>query len=465
MSLDARRNSLGERPRRRGRVRVSSRLRSGKSPSLTLRSRRQAQVLMQNRSWPRYPGRTLRSFFLLGSCLLAAPAALVSQEPYTLQDLLRIGREQNPSVLALRADHAAMEADRRHSGRWENPGLEFESGTGERYESAEKRTVEGWSIHQAIANPFTRHYRLASLSSLADAAGEGVRAGILDVDYEIRAHFFRILFLSELLELARLNEEALEAISGLVEVRAELGEVRELEAIRLRVEHLRARNETEAAAMELDQYRRHLNTYLGNVLPPDFRLAGDLAAGEEEPDLAVLTEKVLPSHPALAGAAREREAATAAMRAAGMAWIPGPVVSGSSRREMDGKIRTLGIGLQVPLWNFSRAAVERERQRVRALEERERALRQELEAQVMIHHNHLRLDRRTLALFEEGLLGEAEASMEIAEAGYREGEISFLEYLDARRTYRFIQIDYRQALYDWNVERAALERAAGGGTL
>ena len=400
---------------------------------------------------------------LLAPLILGVPASAAPQESYTLQDLLRIGREQNPTVLALQADRAEAEANRRASGRWENPSLEFESGTGERYRTGDRQGVEGWSIHQALENPLTRHHRLAALSSLAAAAGEEVRTGILEVDYEIRTHFFRILFLSERLELARLNEEALEAISALMDIRAELGEVRELEAIRLRVEHLRARNETEAAAMELDQYRMHLNTFLGNVLPHDFILAGELAAGESDPDLAVLRNEVLPNHPALLALAREREAATSAAKASGSAWIPGPVVSASSRREMDGKIRTVGISLQVPLWDFSRAARERERQRVRGVEERERALRQELEAQIMIHHNHLRLDRRTLALFEEGLLGEADASMEIAEAAYREGEISFLEYLDARRTYRFIQIDYRQALYDWNVERAALERAAGGG--
>ena len=83
----------------------------------------------------------------------------------------------------------------------------------------------------------------------------------------------------------------------------------------------------------------------------------------------------------------------------------------------------------------------------------------------MIHHNHLRLYAQTLRLFEEGLLQEAEESMEIAETSYRQGEISFMEYLDARRTYHSIQIERQQALYDWNVERATLDRAAGGGTL
>ena len=93
------------------------------------------------------------------------------------------------------------------------------------------------------------------------------------------------------------------------------------------------------------------------------------------------------------------------------------------------------------------------------------AVRLDLEANLLIHHNHLRLHRQTLRLFEEGLLEEAQTSMEIAEASYRQGEISFMDYLDARRTYQSIQIEHRQALYDWHLERATLDRAAGGGTL
>ena len=68
-------------------------------------------------------------------------------------------------------------------------------------------------------------------------------------------------------------------------------------------------------------------------------------------------------------------------------------------------------------------------------------------------------------LFREGLMEEADTSMDIAETSYREGEISFVEYLDARRTYQSIQIEFQQALYDWNRELAELNRAVGGGIL
>ena len=396
---------------------------------------------------------------------LDAQERLQEEAGFTLATLLRIGREQNPTLASLRARRAALAEGKRASGRWENPEMEFEWGTGDPRDGGVSRSLSGFSASQTLENPLTRHFRMNALEARVEAAGEEVRSATLEVSYEIRLHYYRILFLQEVVALTRLNEEALAEILDLIETRAEVGEVRELEVIRLRVEHMRARNETEAARIELDQYRQHLNTFLGNVLPPDFRLEGTLTAEGEEPELNALVQEILPNHPLLAQATLEREAARGSLREAQWGWLPDPVLSGSSRTEMDGEVRSFGVGFRIPLWNQSRAASAEARQRVLEARFRQDALRMELEAQLMIHHNHLRLYRQTLRLFEEGLLEEAETSMEIAETSYRQGEISFLDYLDARRTFHSIQMQRQQALFDWHVERAALDRAAGGGTL
>ena len=404
----------------------------------------------------------------IGFPMLAAgqgPDLASGRGSYTLDSLLQIGQDQNPTLASLRAREAALAAGKRDSSRWDNPELEFEWGTGDPRDGGASRSLSGFSARQTLENPLTRHFRLGAREAEVEAAGEEVRSAALEVAYEIRLHFYRILYLRKVLELAQLNEGALSEILDLIQTRAEVGEVRELEAIRLRVEHMRARNEVEAARIELDQYRQHLNTFLGNVLPPDFRLAGGMNPEETDPDLSVLVEEIIPNHPLLVKARREHDAAERSLREAQWGWLPDPVISGGSRKELDGEIRSFGVGFRIPLWNQSRAASEEGRQRILEAEYHEEAVRLELEAQVLIHHNHLRLYRQTLKLFEEGLLEEAETSMEIAETSYRQGEISFLDYLDARRTYHSIQIQQQKALYDWQVERAALERAAGGETL
>ncbi len=387
------------------------------------------------------------------------------QESYTLDDLLRIGRERNPDLLSLRAEWNARAAGRRDAGRFQNPELEYEAGEIDLFGSPESKPVREFSVRQTIENPLARHFRLGALQDEVEAAEEEVRLGTVSVDREVRLHFYRILYLRELLSLARLNEETLAEVSGLIETRAQAGEVRELEAIRLRVEHMRAQNEVQAAELELAQFRQHLDMFLGNVLPDTFVLEGELTADLEVPELAQLEEEVLPRHPLLQQAARHREAAGKQLRASQVGWFPNPVVSATSARELEGDVFKLGIGFEIPLWNQSRAAAERDQRTLEQIEYHEDGLRLKLQAELMIHHNHLLLHRQTLQLFQEGLLGEAEASMEIAETSYREGEVSFVEYLDALRTYQSIQIEFQQALYDWNRELAELDLAAGGGIL
>jgi len=409
----------------------------------------------------------LFTFFPLALAVLlqAIPAPSAAQEAYSLKELLELGREVSPAILAIRAELAALEADKRDAGRFENPELVFETGEGDLFESSETKRVRAFSVSQAIENPIARHYRLKAREYGVEAAGEEVRSGILDVDHAIRLHFYRILYLEEILELARLNEEALEEIRGLIETRARAGEVRELEAIRLRVEHMRAQNRTQAAGLELEQFRAQLNSFLGNNLPEEFQLQGELRADGRVPELDPLVQGALLGHPTLRQATLQREAAAEQLKATRIGWLPSPVLSGSSQKELDGDILTFGIGFQIPLWNQSRAAADRERETVRQMEHQEEDVLLGLRARLLIHHNSLRLSGQTLQLFQEGLLTEAEASMAIAEVSYREGEISFVEYLDARRTYQSIQIEFQKALYDWNRELAELDRAAGGGIL
>jgi len=396
---------------------------------------------------------------------VASAQEAYAQESFTLEDLLRIGRERNPSLLSLRAEQDALVAGRRDAGRFQNPELEYEAGEGDLFDSSENKSVREFTVRQPIGNLLARHYRMGSLEYEVEAAGEKLRFGTLGVDYEIRLHFYRILYLRELLALARQNEETLEEIRGLIEARAQAGEVRNLEAIRLRVEHLRAQNEVQAVELELAQFRQHLRMFLDNVLPESYALEGELTADVILPEFRQLEAEVLPRHPLLQQAAKRQEAASQQIKASQYGWFPSPVVSATSAQELDGDIFKLGIGVQVPLWNFSRAAVERDRQNLRQLEHEGEGLLLELQAELMIHHNHLQLHRQTLQLIQEGLLEEADTSMEIAETSYREGEISFVEYLDALRTYQSIQIEFRQALYDWNRELAELDRAAGGGIL
>jgi cobalt-zinc-cadmium efflux system outer membrane protein len=85
----------------------------------------------------------------------------------------------------------------------------------------------------------------------------------------------------------------------------------------------------------------------------------------------------------------------------------------------------------------------------------------EISNEFKVRLNEQRLAEQTLKLFHQGLLKQAEESLKISEASYKQGEISLIDYLDSQRTYYSILKDYQDSLYDWNVSKASLEKVLG----
>jgi len=94
-------------------------------------------------------------------------------------------------------------------------------------------------------------------------------------------------------------------------------------------------------------------------------------------------------------------------------------------------------------------------------EEELRALQIEISTEIKSRISQLRLSEQSLQIFHQGLLEQAEESLKIAEISYTQGEISLIDYLDSQRTYFHILNDYQDSLYQWNADKAALERAIG----
>ncbi len=90
--------------------------------------------------------------------------------------------------------------------------------------------------------------------------------------------------------------------------------------------------------------------------------------------------------------------------------------------------------------------------------------RLDLSTEIAVRSGNLELSTERIGIFREGLLNQAEVSLQLSETSYRQGEISLLEYLDAQRTYYSILNDYQDSLYNWNLDRAALAKAVGEET-
>ncbi len=407
-----------------------------------------------------------RRVFRYGLSVFIAACGIAGIHPqqktqYTLDELVELGLQHNPMMAASSLEVAAQEAAYQASKRLFNPELALWFGRADSYDKLVERNTHGFTVTQPLENPFKRSRRIQMRKFAWEevAAYRDLRA--LEVTYDIKNQYYSLLLLQKKLELLTQIEQSIQETHRLIQKRAELGEVKELEAIKLYVETLQAKKGLTELRTELDLARESLNNLLANTLPPDFQVSGELAfqplAAEEEN----LLTRALAGHPLIVAKQLQLEQTRSNISYVKWQRLPDLSLTGFSNSELDGINRGLGVALDIPLWNFKGKELAEAENLSYQSEQELNALRLDLAKEVNARLRRIRLAEETLAIFSTGLLSQAEQSLKLAEISYREGEISLLEFLDSQRTYISILEDYVNALYSWNAEKAALEKAVG----
>ena len=89
-------------------------------------------------------------------------------------------------------------------------------------------------------------------------------------------------------------------------------------------------------------------------------------------------------------------------------------------------------------------------------------LKIQVEAEIRHIYNQIEVSKKTLALYEQGLIAQAESSLESSIASYRTGRLDFLNLLDAERMLLNLNLGYVKEQSSYQKQLAALERAVGG---
>jgi cobalt-zinc-cadmium efflux system outer membrane protein len=399
--------------------------------------------------------------FVLVLLFLSADASSLQETCFTLQQLIDLGVKSNPEIMSQNFQTQSLQESYLASKRLSNPEFEYSTGDAKSYDGDIQRITQTLSIQQPIENPFKRHFRLQINKNSWEASQLNAEYLELKIASEIKKIFCEILFLKKNQELAEMKMKSIEQIYHLIQKRAELGEVKDLDALKLSVERIRAENEWNEIKTELKLAKARLNTFLGNSLPQGFMIKGDL---EYKPlkinEKSVLDEK-LRHHPLIKEQNVLVERAQNNISYVKWQRFPDVNVAAFSQKMLHGTNLGIGISFDIPIWNFKSKEVSEAQKQALSQREKLKALQMELSNQLNSKINRLKLSEQTLRLFEQALLKQARESMRISDLSYHHGEISLIEFLDTQRTYFSILRDYQEALLRWNLDRIALERALG----
>jgi cobalt-zinc-cadmium efflux system outer membrane protein len=121
--------------------------------------------------------------------------------------------------------------------------------------------------------------------------------------------------------------------------------------------------------------------------------------------------------------------------------------------------------IEIPIFNRNQGEIARTRYAVGQSQELSSEQDSLALTDVENSYESLRTNDEVLQLYQSGYLKEAEDSRDISQYAYQRGAASLLDFLDAERSYRAIELAYRQALASYMTSLEQLRQAVGTRSL
>lgn len=427
-----------------------------------------------------------RTLSLLGAVVMAAPTGAQSSaqppgqatierhetgeslpEEVGLQDALAVLRERSPLLFAEREQIEAARGELEQAGKWPNPTFSVETEEFAAVDGPNVGRTLFLSAAQEIETAGKRHKRSLVAESLLSAARSDFRAFERALSYEVKLAHARLALSQSDVELARQNLEDFDRIVRLSRLRYERGEISGGELRRVEAERLGFLEDQVAAEIALETSRAEL---LGLLGIPEYARSFEVVAPErspiELPNVEVLIARAQSFRPEVEAQENRFEAAERQNDLAEALAVPNvaPYVSYQHTRGFADVRQTylnFGVSFGIPVWNRNQGVVARARADRRRAESLSRAARYRVAVEVRKARQTLVSEQRRVRFFEETYLETSRQARDIAEAAYRMGGETLINFLDASRVYRETLQAYNRALFDLRVARYGLELALG----
>jgi len=387
-----------------------------------------------------------------------------AEEPLTsltLEDAIGVATRENLVLRAKESEYRSVKANEITARLRPNPTASYlaEQIPGGTFATTQYTVALG----QTIETGGKRQRRIESSRAATRVSGHELAEVRRQVIFQVKQAFTSVLVGQATLAVAEQNLKTLDDLERIQRVRAEKGDISELELLRIQVQRFTLERDAADARQAIRAAKIALRAAAGvDRIAEDYEIVGDLGYREVSAAAAELHRLALATRPDLraADAARDKARADVDLARANAWWDVTPQLE----YQRIGDDNTIGLGFSIPIRIFDRnqgeiARTQAEVQRVNALREQARVqVLSEVDTALAV----LQAAREKLVVLRDTYLPKATRVRDTVEFAYTRGGVSLLDFLDAQRTYRETALQQLRALGEYWGAVYQLEAAVGG---
>lgn len=383
----------------------------------------------------------------------------------SLKQCVEISLSRNPLWLSAEEDYQASLARVRQAKAIPQPSLEYDSDLQPSLLNFRQSGESYFGVSQTVEFPGRRSLRgkIASFESREYLADKNLLR--LEIVFQVKKAFYSVLLADEKRKYAVQDLDLARDFLEKAKAKHEAGDVAKVEVVRAGVEASKAATAVKLAENDILLAKARLNYFLGRAKLEPLEIRGDLVRTSAPIDREVLVQKAVRARPeierAKSGMDKEERRKTEAV----MSYLPDFDIN-LSRHRLIGEQTTWDFTLSFPIplffWQPARGRIAETQANIRSLERQSEDLVNRISLEVGEACFNARTAADQIALFETEILAQAEDVYNLILFSFQEGEIAGIELIDARRTLLEARKAYADALYNYSITLAVLEKSVGG---
>jgi len=407
-----------------------------------------------------------RSFHLFRSIILifSLTTSLWAGEVLSLPTLLLRARDNNPEILAARHGWKVMLDEVAPTRAWPDPTFtyideKFPSGVA----GVDPMHMQHYRIEQTIPFPgkLTNDARMKYHEALIAEAK--YRAMTLEVFRDVRSRYYQLYLTDQLIALAQESVNVLKQTLASAQARLAGGQSSAADVFMVQTELRRMENMLFEQKQQRTLITIEMNTLLNQAVETELGTAQPPDLTEIQTSLPELEKLASINNPLYQSAMHEVNHSRAMKTHHALQFLPDFGVMYEKETADAGPAGSqIGVSVTFPLWlsrpwGLTRSAEEHTAE----TEATSQAMRNEV--QKMVHQEYTETNTYLTQAknYQAGILPEAQSALKITRQQYASGQLDFLRFLEAFRTWIQTNNEYQDKLYRYGDHWSELERWVG----